>query len=113
MVGGLRLLDLLNNCLIKSHFGLPFDITEGNFTSHGDIFEGKVLMLMRWSFKISNIVATSASNCCYVGQAKHNTAMTTISEQPANLLSHFNTMYSTPTTLEVANNSWIPTIQLL
>jgi hypothetical protein len=60
MVGGLQLLDLLNNFFIESHFGLPFHITKGNLTSHGDIFEGKVLMLMRYSFKISNITATSA-----------------------------------------------------
>jgi len=62
---------------------------------------------MCWSFKISNIAAILASNCCNVGQAKHNTTTTTIGEQPTNLLSYFNITYSTPTTLEEINNSWL------
>jgi hypothetical protein len=73
-------LDLLDNCLIGSHFGLPFHITNGYLTSHGDIFEGKVLMLVCWSPKNLDITGIAASNYCYVNQAKHNIATTTIGE---------------------------------
>jgi hypothetical protein len=74
-------------------------------TSHGDTFEGKVLMLMCQSSENSDIAATAASNCCYIGQAKHNTATATIGEQPTIPLSCFNTTYSTPATSEAAGNT--------
>jgi hypothetical protein len=96
---------LLDNCLIRSYFDFPFHITKGNLTSHGDTFEGKVLMLMCQSSENSDIAATAASNCCYIGQAKHNTATATIGEQPTIPLSCFNTTYSTPATSEAAGNT--------
>jgi hypothetical protein len=90
-------------------------MTNGNLTSHGDIFEGKVLMLVCRSSKNLNIIAIAASNYCYVFQAKHNIATATIGEQPTNPFSCLNTTYSTLATSKAVDNNWptyhsIPTI---
>jgi hypothetical protein len=63
-------------------------------------------MLVCWSSKNLDITTIATSNYCYVNQAKHNIATTTIGEQPTNPFSYFNTTYSTPATSKVVDNNW-------